>query len=170
MRPALPARRQALVLLAASWLAACAPLPPASPDAAKPEHWRGRLALQVQALGPDQPAQSFSAAFELQGSAEQGQLTLYNPLGNVLAQLSWKPGLAVLDDGNRQQRSPSLQALAEALTGASIPVAALFGWLHGRKAQASGWEADLAALDSGRIVATRLQPLPTAVLRVVLER
>jgi len=35
---------------------------------------------------------------------------------------------------------------------------------------ASGWQADLSALSAGRITATRLQPLPTAVLRVVLDR
>ena len=45
--------------------------PPTLPAQALAERtvWSGRLALQVQ----DQAAQSFSAAFELQGNAQQGE-------------------------------------------------------------------------------------------------
>jgi outer membrane lipoprotein LolB len=48
-------------------------------------------------------------------------------------------------------------------------VAALFGWLQGQTADASGWNADLSRHSEGRVVARRLQPLPTAELRLVFQ-
>jgi len=159
-------RRRALCLaaLAGALAAACAPIPPAEPT--QEDHWSGRLALQVD----DPSAPSFFAAFQLHGSAERGKLTLFNPLGNVLARLSWQPGGALLDDGQTRRSSSSLAALTQELTGSTLPIAALFAWLHGQAVQASGWQADLSALDAGRLTATRLQPLPAAVLRIVLDR
>ena len=157
-------RTLCLALAAGALLTGCAQVPP--PEHVGADSWSGRLALHVE----DSSAQSFFAAFQLQGSAERGKLTLFNPLGNVLARLHWQPGSAVLDDGQTQRTSTSLAALTEELTGSALPVTALFAWLHGQEMQASGWHADLSALDSGRISATRLQPLPTAVLRVVLDR
>ncbi|HYF42300.1 MAG TPA: outer membrane lipoprotein LolB, partial [Ramlibacter sp.] len=89
--------------------------------------WAGRLALQVQ----DQPGQSFSAGFELRGRADAGELTLLNPLGGVVAQLSWAPGSATLQSGGQTRQYESVDALVAAATGSSIPVAALFDWLAG---------------------------------------
>ena len=128
--------------------------------------WSGRLALQVE----DQAAQSFSAGFELQGSAESGELKLFTPLGSVLAQMDWAPGRARLQSSGEVRESDSLQALLAQTLGTPIPVAALFAWLQGTQTTASGWKADLSALDSGRLVATRYEPAPQAVLRVVFER
>ena len=159
-----PAQRRRWLLLGASLLlAACAQ--PARTLPQGDDTWRGRLALQVE----DSSAQSFSAAFELQGDASRGALTLFNPLGNVLARLTWQPGFAILNDGKAEHRAASLAALTRELTGSELPVAAWFEWLHGRETQTTGWHVDLSALASGRIVATRLQPLPRAVLRIVLE-
>ena len=159
-------RRRALCLALATGalLAGCAQLPPPEPPAA--DRWSGRLALHVE----DGSAPSFFAAFQLHGSAERGELTLFNPLGNILARLTWQPGGARLDDGQHPRSAPSLAVLTEELTGSALPVTALFAWLHGQEMRASGWLADLSALGAGRITATRLQPLPTAVLRVVLDR
>lgn len=157
-------RSLCLALATSALLAGCAQVPP--PEHPTADSWSGRLALHVE----DRSAQSFFAAFHLQGNAERGKLTLFNPLGNVLARLHWQPGSAVLDDGQQQRSSSSLAALTEELTGAALPITALFAWLHGQEMQASGWHADLSTLGSGRITATRLQPLPTAVLRVVLDR
>ena len=161
--PAPAQRRRWLIWSASLLLAACAQPPRTLPPS--DDTWRGRLALQVD----DSSAQSFSAAFELQGDASRGALTLFNPLGNVLARLTWQPGLAVLDDGKTQRQSASLTAFTRELTGSELPVTALFEWLHGRETQTTGWHADLSALGSGRIIATRLQPLPQAVLRIALE-
>ncbi|KQR50186.1 lipoprotein insertase outer membrane protein LolB [Acidovorax sp. Leaf160] len=148
-------------------LAACAqpPAPKASTDPAMGA-WSGRLSLQVD----DAAAQSFSAGFELNGRPEQGQLTVLNPLGNVMATIDWSPGKAVLVEGGQRRESDSLDALVQETTGSALPVAALFGWLRGEAVQATGWQADLSRIDEGRLVAQRLAPPPQATLRVVLSR
>ncbi len=158
------------------WLLTCAGLVLAAgcapqtqqpqPLASERSTWSGRLALQVQ----DQAAQSFSAAFELQGNAESGELRLFTPFGSVLAQLDWAPGRARLQGSGEVRESDSLDALLAQTLGTPIPVAALFAWLQGLQATASGWQADLSALDSGRLVATRYDPHPRAVLRLAFER
>lgn len=158
--------RRSLLLGSAALLAACATpsrptLIPAGTDA-----WSGRLGLQVE----DGADQSFSAGFDLTGSPESGHLTLYNPLGNVLAKLHWSPGQATLDSPDQQLESDSLSALIVQLTGNDLPIKALFSWLKGDNVKATGWEADLSRIDSGRLVATRFSPLPAATLRVVLAR
>ena len=118
-----------------------------------------------------EPEQSFTAGFELKGRSERGELTLISPLGNVLGVLRWAPGAAELDSGNRNiQRFKSVDALMAQATGAAVPLAALFGWLQGDNGTASGWTADLSRQGEGRILATRMQPLPQADLRVVLDR
>jgi len=132
-----PARGRLLLAgLALALLGACAQ--PPRPAGGAADHWSGRLAVQVE----DASAQSFSAGFELQGSPQAGELTLFNPLGNVMAQLQWRPGL---------------------------PIAALFGWLKGEAVQATGWQADLSALGQGRLTATRHTPAPQTILRVALS-
>lgn len=129
--------------------------------------WTGRLSLQVQS----DPAQSFSAGFELKGKPEHGELTLISPLGNVLGVLRWSPFEAVLDSGHQNiQRFPSVDALMEQVTGAAVPLSALFAWLQGNHASVSGWSADLSRQGEGRISAQRTQPTPQADLRVVLDQ
>lgn len=162
-RPARLRLRLQLALTLAALLAACAQTPRA-PHA--PAHWSGRLALQVQ----DAPTQSFSAGFELQGSAQAGELRLFSPLGGVLALLVWAPTGATLTQGGAQRSAASLHALLTELSGSALPVAALFAWLAGDMASADGWSADLSALERGRLTATREHPAPQATLRVVLDR
>ena len=118
----------------------------------------------------EQASQSFSAGFELQGSAESGELRLFTPLGSVLAQVDWAPGRARLQSSGEVRESDSLDALLAQTLGAPIPVTALFSWLQGTQTTASGWQADLSALENGRLVATRYQPAPRAVLRIAFER
>ena len=157
-----------LVGIALAMTSGCAPQakqPPQVQGQARTA-WSGRLALQVE----DQAAQSFSAGFELQGSAESGELTLFTPLGSVLAHMDWAPGHARLQSSGEVRKSDSLQSLLAQTLGTPIPVAALFSWLQGTQTTASGWQADLTALDNGRLVATRYEPVPQAVLRVVFER
>lgn len=157
-------RRSWLLLPAGALLAACAQIP--APEQGAEPSWSGRLALHVE----DSPPQSFFAAFQLHGDAGRGRLTLFNPLGNVLARLTWQPGGATLDDGQHQRTRASLAELTRELTGSALPINALFAWLHGQNMQVGGWQADLSALGAGRITATRLAPPPTAELRVVLDR
>ena len=145
-------------------MAACAtPLPPSRADT---DTWNGRLALQVE----DAPSQSLTAAFTLQGSAHAGELRLFNPLGQVLASLIWSAAGAVLTQGAQQRTSPTLAALLRDLTGGTtLPIDALFAWLHGNAIEAEGWHADLSALPQGRLTAQRKQPQPRVTLRVVLD-
>lgn len=115
--------------------------------------------------------QSFSASFELKGRAENGELTLISPLGNVLAVLRWSPGQALLDRGSQDiQRFASIDELMERATGAAIPLPALFAWLQGNNATASGWIADLTRHGEGRVSAKRTLPAPEANLRLVLNQ
>ena len=93
-----------------------------------------------------------------------------SPLGNTLALLQWQPGRAELHDSRGVRPYASLDELAASVTGTPIPLAALFDWLHGQPREAAGWSADLSRLDAGRLTARRHQPLPSAELRLVLDR
>nr|WP_236749270.1 lipoprotein insertase outer membrane protein LolB [Acidovorax carolinensis] len=146
-------------------LAGCAQPQPA-PSNAQRTLWTGRLALQVE----EQASQSFSASFELSGSAQQGQLVLLNPLGNTMARIQWHAGHAEITTGQNTRESESLDALLRDVLGTPIPVAALFSWLEGTHVTAVGWQVDLSAIDAGRLVAQRHTPTPQATLRIVLTR
>ena len=164
-------RRSAFVsacLAATLLIAGCAHPPRVTGiNDSKNEFWTGRISLQVQS----EPAQSFSASFELKGQPERGELTLISPLGNVLGILRWSPFEAVLDSGNQKiQRFSSVDALMAQATGAAVPMRALFAWLQGDNASVSGWSADLSRHSEGRISAKRAQPAPQADLRVVLDQ
>lgn len=155
-------------LIVSFFIAGCAH-PPAVKSISDPKNgfWTGRLSLQVHS----EPAQSFSASFELKGQPERGELTLISPLGNVLSVLRWSPGEAILDSGNEKlQHYASIDMLMEQATGAALPLVALFGWLQGDHASVSGWSADLSRHSEGRISAKRAQPTPPADLRVVLDQ
>jgi outer membrane lipoprotein LolB len=158
---------RAAALLMVFVLAGCATPPKSSgPVDAETGPWSGRLALKVE----DKPGDSFSAGFELKGNASSGELALFSPLGGTLALLSWEPGSATLRTGNDTRQFPSVDALVAHVTGAAIPVAALFDWLRGRATQVAGWTADLSQLGQGRLAAKRLAPPPEADLRLVLDR
>jgi outer membrane lipoprotein LolB len=154
----------------AAWvlvLAGCASPPRmAGPVDAQAGPWSGRLALTVEG----NQSQSFSAGFELKGHAGAGDLTLFTPLGGTLAVLAWAPGSATLRSNGQTREFPSVETLVAHATGSAIPVAALFDWLRGTDTPVPGWQADLAQLPQGRLSARRLDPLPPADLRVVLER
>ena len=116
------------------------------------------------------PPQSFSAAFELRGSASDGELILFTPLGTTLATLRWSPDSATLRSGENTQQFGSLELLAGQVTGTPLPIHELFDWLAGVNTTAAGWQADLSRLDEGRLTARRADPAPVAELRLVLDR
>ena len=155
-------------LIATILIAGCArPISEKSPNGLQNDVWTGRISLNVKS----EPEQLFSAAFELKGQSERGELTLISPLGNVLGVLRWSPGEAELDSGTGHiQRFDSVNTLMAKATGAAVPVSALFAWLQGDNATVNGWSADLSRHSEGRIFATRMQPMPQANLRVVLDR
>ncbi|MBS7349709.1 MAG: outer membrane lipoprotein LolB [Comamonas sp.] len=143
-------------------------VPVASATAEQAELWQGRLGLQVfEADGS--VTQSFSASFVLQGSAQQGLLEVFNPLGNQVARLQWQPQGAWLEQGQQRLESAHLADLVQRSLGADVPIHALFAWLQGQQAHAPGWQVDVSRHAQGRIQAQRLQPLPRVQLRLVLQ-
>ena len=168
-------RGVALAAVAAAALSACASVP--REDAG----WiSGRLGLSVAAQDA-QPAQQFSAGFELRGDGSSGELRLYTPLGTQIAAAQWAPGHATLRRAEGERSFADLDALALDALGEPVPLAALPDWLAGRAWGAApssanavgfeqlGWSVDLSARAEGRIVARRAAP-PAVVLRVQLER
>jgi outer membrane lipoprotein LolB len=124
------------------------------------------MSLQVQS----DPPQAFSAAFELQGTPEQGELQLNSPLGTVLGLARWSPGQASMTSGNQTREYSSVDALIESATGAALPLGAFFDWLGGKNTRLNGWVADLSRQPEGRILARRTLPQPETELRVVLDQ
>ena len=153
----------AMVLPLALSLFACATPPARAPLR---DFWSGRLSLQVQS----EPPQTLHAGFELQGSALEGELVLLSPLGQALARLQWGPSGATFEQGSRQVRERSLQALVERLGTAIPPIAAMFEWLAGRTSSVAGWQVDLSQHEQGRLLAERLYPGPTARLSILVDR
>ena len=145
-------------------LAACA----TPPQAVQPgeQAWIGRLSLRVDT----EPVQLMSGGFDLRGTPAAGTLLLTSPLGNVVASVSWDPTQAEWRQGDRALRKRDLETLAHELGATALPVTALFAWLEGQEQTADGWVADLSRQSEGRITARRTQPLPTAELRVILQR
>ena len=164
-----PGRRHALTLLwgsAALLLAGCAtPRRPVQATGTIRDFWSGRLALRIDSPRP----QSLAAGFELQGDAQEGRLSLFNPLGGTVARMAWAPGQASLQADGQERRFDSLGALTSEVTGAELPIASLFQWLAGSSATAEGWQAELEGLSNGRLVARRSQPSPAIELRLVID-
>ena len=127
--------------------------------------WQGRLAVRVFRS----PVQAFSAEFELQGTPAQGELLLSSALGTTVARLSWNANVAVLRTASEERYFDSLNALAQEVTGADIPVTDLFAWLQGKPGASSHWDVDLHALSQGRLLAHTHDTTPAAELKIILE-
>ena len=132
---------------------------------ALPTFWAGRIGLQVQS----EPPQAFFAGFELKGQANSGELTLISPLGSIAGIVRWSPFEALLEQGSNTRRFASSDELLAHITGAAIPMSALFDWLAGIDTPPPGWVADLSKQPDGRISARRINPAPAADLRIVLN-
>jgi outer membrane lipoprotein LolB len=173
---------RAAVAIAAAALAACAGLPRTS-EPPPGESLSGRLAVRVDA-SPDTEARSMSAAFELQGRPEAGELNLSTPLGTTLGQARWTPDRVVLVTPKGSTAYADLDTLTRELLGESLPVAALFDWLRGRPWPGApsgpvptagpgfsqlGWAVDLSAFDAAAISAVR-ERAPAVTVRVKLDR
>ena len=154
-----------IFLLAMLFMAGCAQ-PPKISGKESTGIWRGRLSLQIES----DPAQFFSAGFELAGNAQAGELVLSTPFGGTLAALSWTAQTAVMRANGAARHFDSLDALLTQATGTALPVPALFSWLRGEDAAATGWQADLSQLSQGRLMARRTNPAPVAELRLALEK
>lgn len=178
-------RRRVLTTLPFALLVGgCASRLPAAPPVASEQRFAGRLAMQV-AAGPRSAAQSLSAAFELRGRPEAGEIELATSLGTLLAQARWNPSEVLLVTPQGKRRFADLDELSREALGEALPLAALFDWLRGRPwsgASSSrlateesqgfvqlGWEVDLRRFESGQIAARR-PATPPVQLRVQLDR
>lgn len=131
--------------------------------------WQGRLAVRVAAT-ETQPADAFSAGFELRGNGDAGELVLTTPLGTRAGVARWSPAGAELDDGQGARRYATLDALAQDVFKQDLPLAALPDWLAGRPWPAApalateqgfhqlGWEVDLTRHAQGELRAARAAP------------
>ncbi len=135
---------------------------------AEPSFWHGRLSLRV--LSDPSQVQAFSAEFELTGSALEGELIFYTPLGSTAAALSWSPRTAVMRANGEDRYFESLEALIKQAVGTELPVSALFSWVAGKTKDANGWHVDLSDYARGRIKANRTEPPPVAELSLILEK
>lgn len=173
-------RALAAALCTAALLAGCATALKA-PEATL----SGRLQIKVAARDA-QPAQSHSAAFELSGDEQQGQMRLLSPLGTQVALARWSPSGASLQDGQGTREFAALAELADAALGEPVPLNALLHWLQGRPWPGAphqplpagsgpgfvqlGWAVDLAQWADGALVdARRLDP-PGVSVRAKLDR
>ena len=166
-----------VVLVAVALLAGCASAPPASDGAP----WTtGRLSLRVEATA-QQPAQSLSAAFELRGSGDSGELRLNSPLGTQLVAATWVPGLATLRTPEGERRFGNLDELSRQALGEPLPLSALSDWLAARPWPGAahklnsegfeqlGWLVVTQRFTEGWVSAQRTAP-PAVQLRVKLDR
>jgi outer membrane lipoprotein LolB len=170
--------RAAWVLLAAALLTACAtPRPPVAPGEAP---WTsGRISVRIEAAAA-QAAQGVSAAFELRGDGDSGELRLISPLGSRLAAARWAPGVAVLNTPQGEQRYATLDDLSRQALGEALPLAALPDWLKGQPWSGAahtasetgfeqlGWQVLLTGRVDGLIEARRAAP-PGVTVRVRLD-
>ncbi len=177
MRTQLHTRRLQLANLGlAGLLAACAT--PTTRPLTNP--WTtGRLSLRVEASA-DKPSQGMTAAFELRGNGDAGELRLLSPLGTRVATATWGAGRATLQTGEGERAFGSLDELAVQALGEPLPLAALPDWLAGRpwprqpfRAVADGfeqlgWQVSTSERSEGRVAARRESP-PAVQLRVRLD-
>lgn len=165
-------------LLAATLLVAgCATRPP---NIDQMPWTSGRLSVRVDAVA-QQPARSVTAAFDLRGSGERGELRLSSPLGTLIASAVWSPGAASLTTPEGETVFADLNSLSQQALGESLPLAALPDWLAGRPwphapSQPTaegfdqlGWRVSLARLADGYVDAER-SAAPIVRLRARIER
>lgn len=150
-------KRALLGLFVLAWLGACT-LPPQLPRDA---FWQGRMSLTVHQT----PVQHVSAAFELEGNANEGELTLFSPLGHASLVLRWSPGLAQWLQNGQTRKFANLSEMTQAATGTDLPLTALFEWLAGRDLAVPGWTIERTG-SAGPWSAKRHQPEPAVTLMV----
>ena len=161
----------------AALLVGCATRPADEPSSP----WiSGRLAVRVDAAG-NASARSATAAFEMRGSGERGELRLLSPLGTLIAETRWTAADATIQTPEGRRHFNDLDSLSRELLGEVLPLRALPDWLQGRPWSGAastvmpqgfeqlGWQIQLAQQAEGSIEARRASP-PAVMLRVRLDR
>lgn len=89
----------------------------------------GRLSVQYQKNEHDE---AIHASFTWKQSKERSSITILSPLGQILATIDVKPGVATLTQSGQMPRSATnVDALAEQALGWPLPVSGLRNWLQG---------------------------------------
>ena len=159
-------RRHFVGLLVALSAAGCStPKETAGTVAAGIRAWSGRLSVELET----EPRQSFFAFFELRGAADAGDLILSGPLGNAIASIRWTRTEASLRVAETSRTFDSVETLIQTLTGAALPLGAVFAWLDGIDANTGGWMADLSKIGQGRLLARRSSPEPVVNLKLIVD-
>lgn len=144
------------------------PAPAASTPPVAATSWAGRMSLTVQ-KDFNQPTH-FHISFELEGNAQEGQLQVEGPFGTAAIVLRWRPGQAVLSQGERSFRFASLADLVQRSIGTDLPIEAVFAWLRNESVDVPGWQVESTPSQGGPLVARRYDPWPRLELRVVLQQ
>jgi outer membrane lipoprotein LolB len=136
----------------------------------EPLRYSGRISLAVENATPGS-ASSFSGAFNLRGLPSEGEMQLLSPLGQVVANLFWQPGLAVFVQGQQTRPFNSVNDMLAQTIGVSASAEQLFDWLRGEQSAASDtdWQVDLSRYPEGRITARRIAP-QAFTLRIILDQ
>jgi outer membrane lipoprotein LolB len=115
----------------------------------------GRLSLRYQQNNQDQ---SVYGSFVWQQTQEQIHLQFLSPLGQTIAMIDIKPGLAILTQPGKAPRSAGdANQLTEQTLGWPLPIAGLRDWLQGFASDAQGkpFIAQARSNDAGNTVITR---------------
>ena len=121
-----------------------------------PQHWRGRLSINVHQT----PMQTVFAGFEIDGHEQAGEMRILGPLGSVALWLRWQPGQASASDGQSTRTAPDLPQLMQHLTGIDLPIALIFDALYQRRVEIPGWWIEPPQGQRDRLYAVRLEPQP----------
>lgn len=125
-------------------LGGCAAMPGqtvVAPGAAAPAYQdsidiNGRISVQY--TQNDQP-QSLHGSFIWSQTARQTDLELLSPLGQTVATISVKPGMATLVESGKSPRvAPDVDELAAQSLGWPLPVSGLRQWLQGSGTDSAG--------------------------------
>lgn len=129
-------------VLAAVFLAACAPLapPPEAPAPRPPRESIERFAVEARVAVKD-GERSFTARLDWRHDAAADEMVLSSPLGQGIARLVRDAAGARLDTADaRHFEDSDLEALSAQVFGQPLPLAGMPRWLLGRRAD--GGRAD----------------------------
>ncbi|AYR26067.1 lipoprotein insertase outer membrane protein LolB [Herbaspirillum rubrisubalbicans] len=96
----------------------------------------GRISVQYE---QDQRPQSLHGSFFWKQTAQELNLEMFSPLGQTVATINVKPGIATLvQSGRAPQVAADVDALAAQSLGWPLPVSGMRQWLQGSGVDASG--------------------------------
>ena len=96
----------------------------------------GRISVQYE---QDQRPQSLHGSFFWKQTPQELNLEMFSPLGQTVATINVKPGIATLvQSGRAPQVAPDVDELAAQSLGWPLPVSGMRQWLQGSGIDASG--------------------------------